>query len=85
MGWWMDGCMADPHSCDNKAITAQLGSIWLAWAELCNNEKGIQLESKIKDMHLKYREKEQTVSKINKKSNFLRGKVTILFDKICKP
>ena len=69
--------MSDSHSCDSKAITAQLGWSWLTW-------KVIQLESKIQDMHLKYKEKEQTVSKINKKLNFLREKVTILLDKICK-
>ena len=44
----------------------------------------IQMESEIQDMHLKYKEKEQTASKINKKLNFLREKVTILFDNICK-
>ena len=45
-----------------------------------NNKKIIKLEAEIHDMHLKFSEKEQTVSKINKKYNFLKEKVTILFD-----
>ena len=40
----------------------------------------LKLELKIKDMHLKLSEKDQNVSKINKKYNFLKEKVTLLFD-----
>ena len=44
------------------------------------SEKILKLEAEIKDIHLKMTEKDQTVSKINKKFNFLREKVTLLFD-----
>ena len=45
-----------------------------------NNEKVTKLESNIHDMNKKISEKEQTISKINKKYNFLKEKVTLLFD-----
>ena len=45
-----------------------------------NSEKVAKLEAEIQDMHLKIREKDETVSKINKKFNFLKEKVTLLFD-----
>ena len=44
------------------------------------NEKVIKLEAEIQDIHKKISEKDQTVSKINKKFNFLKEKVTLLFD-----
>ena len=44
------------------------------------SEKILKLEAEIKDIHLKMTEKDQTVSKINKKFNFLKEKVTLLFD-----
>ena len=43
-------------------------------------EKILKLEADIKDIQLKMSEKDQTVSKINKKFNFLKEKVTLLFD-----
>ena len=45
-----------------------------------NNEKVSKLENEMKDIRHKLSEKEQTVSKINKKFNFLKEKVTLLFD-----
>ena len=45
-----------------------------------NNEKVSKLEAEIQDIHKKLLEKDQTVSKINKKFNFLKEKVTLLFD-----
>ena len=45
-----------------------------------NSEKVVKLEAEIQDMHIKITEKEHTVSKINKKFNFLKEKVTLLFD-----
>ena len=45
-----------------------------------NNEKVRKLESDIIDMNKKMSEKKQTISKINKKYNFLKEKVTLLFD-----
>ena len=45
-----------------------------------SSEKISKLENEIKDMHLKMSEKDLTVSKINKKFNTLKEKVTILFD-----
>ena len=45
-----------------------------------NNEKVTKLESNIHDMNKKISEKEKTISKINKKYNFLKEKVTLLFD-----
>ena len=45
-----------------------------------NNEKVRKLESDINDMNKKMSEKEQTISRINKKHNFLKEKVTLLFD-----
>ena len=44
------------------------------------NVKIMKLEADIKDIHIKMSEKEHTVSKINKKFNFLKEKVTLLFD-----
>ena len=45
-----------------------------------NNKKVLKLEAEIQDMQQKFLEKDQTVSKINKKFNFLKEKVTLLFD-----
>ena len=45
-----------------------------------NNEKVAKLEAEVQDIHQKISEKDQTVSKINKKFNFLKEKVTLLFD-----
>ena len=45
-----------------------------------NNNKVLKLEAEIQDMQQKFLEKDQTVSKINKKFNFLKEKVTLLFD-----
>ena len=39
-----------------------------------------KLENEMKEMHLKMSEKDLTVSKINKKYNTLKEKVTIIFD-----
>ena len=47
-----------------------------------NNEKVVKLEAEVQDIHQKISEKDQTVSKINKKFNFLKEKVTLLFDLI---
>ena len=50
-------------------------------SELDKNSENIKkLEAEIKDMNLKISEKDQTISKMNKKYNFLKEKVTILFD-----
>ena len=45
-----------------------------------NGEKIMQLETNFHEMQIKIKEKEQTISKINKKYNCLREKVTLLFD-----
>ena len=45
-----------------------------------NGKKIMQLETNVHEMQLKIKEKEQTISKINKKYNCLREKVTLLFD-----
>ena len=45
-----------------------------------NSEKVLELENQLKDIKHKLSEKEQTVSKVNKKFNFLKPKVTLLFD-----
>ena len=44
------------------------------------SEKVSKLENELKDMCLKVIEKDQTISKINKKFNVLKEKVTLLFD-----
>ena len=45
-----------------------------------NANKVLKLESEIEDLHQRLKEKDQTVSKINKKFNCLKEKVTLLFD-----
>ena len=42
--------------------------------------KALDLEGEIKDVYLKVTEKDQTLSKMNKKMNVLKEKVTLLFD-----
>ena len=44
------------------------------------SEKVVKLEAEIMDINRKISEKDQNVSKINKKFNFLKEKVTLLFD-----
>ena len=41
----------------------------------------MQLETNVHDMQIKMKEKEQSISKINKKYNCLREKVTLLFER----
>ena len=42
--------------------------------------RALDLKGEIKDVYLKVTEKDQTISKINKKLNVLKEKVTLLFD-----
>ena len=45
-----------------------------------SNEKVLKLEAEIKDINLKFSQKEQTLNKVNKKFNVLKEKVTLFFD-----
>ena len=45
-----------------------------------NANKVLKLESELQDLHHSFKEKDQIVSKINKKFNCLKEKVTLLFD-----
>ena len=49
--------------------------------ELEKNVKKVEnLENEIQDLYVKLKEKDQVLSKVNKKFNFLKEKVTLLFD-----
>ena len=55
-------------------------SLAIVTTELEMNVKKVKnLENEIHDLHFKIKEKDQVLSKVNKKFNFLKEKVTLLF------
>ena len=63
---------------DAKKLEDRLETVENEFEKKC--EKISKLESDLKDTYLKITEKDHTISKINKKLNVLKEKVTLLFD-----